>query len=91
MERKEAERLAREAKQYAETAVMEIAYGDVENGPSPDDLYNEADCLYDLLGDKLYDLTGGDKKKMKQVAEVLLENAHRALEKALKKLIKGWR
>ena len=52
-----------------------------------DEMYNDADALSDLGGDKLYDLCNGDRNLYKLVAKSIANGTHHA---ALKKAARGW-
>ncbi len=51
-----------------------------------DELYSDADTLSDLMGDKIYELTGGDNKLRDLVLDVLSLHAHSGLKKAITEL-----
>ena len=53
-----------------------------------DELYNDADTLQDLMGDKIHDLTGGDDDRYNAVLDVLMERAFPAMLKACTELRK---
>jgi hypothetical protein len=53
-----------------------------------DELYNDPDTMSDLLGDRIYDATGGDEAKFALVLDALAEGrrAHPALAQAVEDL-----
>ncbi len=51
-----------------------------------DELFNDADTLSDLMGDKLYELTEGDNKLRDVVLDALSLHAHSGLLKAIEEL-----
>lgn len=57
-----------------------------------DKLYNDADTISDLIGDKLHENCEGNKEKQLQVLAILSERTHAGMRKAcdsLRKLIEG--
>jgi hypothetical protein len=55
-----------------------------------DELYNDADSIEDLLGDRLYDETPGDKDLRNAVLDCLAKSAHPALTTAVNNLRRDW-
>lgn len=59
-------------------------------GMIADHYYDDPDLLFDLAGDRIYELSKRDKKTMIAVAKDLEESGHDAMKKAMKKLIAHW-
>lgn len=54
-----------------------------------DEMYNDVDCLQDLLGDHIYDHGKTDKDRI-AIAERVAEIAHSAMVKACCNLVAEW-
>jgi hypothetical protein len=53
-----------------------------------DELYNDPDTMRDLVGDRIWDAANGNIEMMIAIAEVMMEDAHDGLKKALTGFIK---
>jgi hypothetical protein len=51
-----------------------------------DELYNDADTLQDLLGDRIFEAVNRDEALFQKVLDLLSERAHPALKKACEAL-----
>jgi hypothetical protein len=72
--------LDKKIKQAKKRGVTDIA------GWLADEQYNDPILLRDLLGDRLYDETRGNKELRNQVLDLMDQGAHAALKKAIKEL-----
>ena len=73
---------ASEIRSWLESACWDCCGGDEAEA---DKIFNDADMLQDMVGDKIYDLVGGKKEDALAVIAKMKENAHWALRKALQK------
>lgn len=82
---------AHEIARWLHAAVMDVAAGNPEMGMDPDDFYNDAGCLSDLIGDRIHDAGRADYAVMVAIAEEMRKAAHSALKEALDWFLDGWR
>ena len=75
---------------WLETAVYDLAEGDEIEA---DNLYNDADTLEDLVGDRVHDLVGGDKTLFIETIKLLRDESrymkHSAMQEACSSLLRG--
>lgn len=78
-----------EAKAYDISSWLQGAVTDCANGDETeaDRMYNDADSICDLIGDRIYDEARGEREMIVAIASQLREMGHYALEQACDQII----